>query len=630
MLPVRWREAWNRARLKSHLDAVEARDELVGLAARRRGIERGLAVLYERLVSKSAWLSTRRTASPRVLAALETYRTAVRKIGQGTGPNATRHRRDAQRAMTEAQAAVPCWIMSHAKVSETLPAAFGGFDLVVVDEASQSNLWALPAVLRGRKILVVGDDRQVSPEGGFIAATKIRELKERFLSEQPYETVLTPEKSLYDLASTVFAARKVMLREHFRSVAPIIAYSNRRFYDGFIQPLRVPRASERIDPPLVDLHVVEGRRDARDVNRAEAEAIAAEIDAIVRDPRLAGRTIGVVSLLGPEQARHVDALVRSRCDAAELLARRFECGDARVFQGSERDIMFLSLVADREDHKALAGNMFEQRFNVAASRARDRMYLVRSVRIEDLSPADLRVGLLEHFARPLDGAAPAEDLAGLCESGFEREVWGALSERGFRVVPQVRAGAFRIDLVVEGADDRRLAIECDGDDFHGPDRWQADMARQRVLERAGWTFWRCFASTWALRREAVLDELLATLRDMGIEPLGALERMPSLVEYRQWRRPAEAAPAGTAFAGRPRPARPVPRRRRRPPARRARTARQARAARRPARTTRTATHCRAPGLPSGTEATAPGAAAVAPALAAAASLADTATGADRR
>ena len=50
-------------------------------------------------------------------------------------------------------------------------------------------------------------------------------------------------------------------------------------------------------------------------------------------------------------------------------------------------------------------------------------------------------------------------------------------------------------------------IELDGDEFHGPDRWQADMNRQRVLERAGWTFWRCFASTWSLHREEVLQEL---------------------------------------------------------------------------------------------------------------------------
>jgi hypothetical protein len=61
------------------------------------------------------------------------------------------------------------------------------------------------------------------------------------------------------------------------------------------------------------------------------------------------------------------------------------------------------------------------------------------------------------------------------------------------------------------------------------------MSRQRVLERAGWTFWRCFASTWHLRKDEVLQELLDRLAAMGIEPLGAIERIPSLVEKRVWR-----------------------------------------------------------------------------------------------
>ncbi|WP_334011544.1 hypothetical protein [Burkholderia cepacia] len=55
-------------------------------------------------------------------------------------------------------------------------------------------------------------------------------------------------------------------------------------------------------------------------------------------------------------------------------------------------------------------------------------------------------------------------------------------------------------MVVEGANDARLAVECDCDAFHGPDGWAGDLSHQRILERAGWTFWRCFASTWCARR----------------------------------------------------------------------------------------------------------------------------------
>lgn len=552
--PTNWRDAWNWARVRKHLEGIESREELRTLARRRQEVERGLARRYEAMVSESAWLSTKRNATQDALSALEIYRAAVARIGKGTGSNATRHRKDAQRAMYRAQGVVPCWVMSHAKVSETLPAELGAFDLVIVDEASQSDLWALLPVLRGKKILVVGDDKQVSPDGGFISAEHVQEMRERYLFDQPFKEMFTPEKSLYDIAAAVFAAHKVMLREHFRCVPPIIAYSN-RFYDGSIQPLRIPTATERLDPPLVDIYVPDGTRSARDTNMLEAKAVVEEIEAIVANPKMAGRTLGVVSLQSIDQAKLIDSLVRERIDGKELALRRFECGDARLFQGSERDIMFLSMMVDKRSCTALAQSSTEQRFNVAASRARDRMYLVRSVQHSDLSEKDLRRGMLEHFSAPLDGTVEdAKDLSGLCDSGFEREVYGMLFERGYRVIPQVKSGAYSIDLVVEGENDARLAIELDGDEFHGPERWAADMARQRVLERAGWTFWRCFASTWSLHKQEVFDELLGLLRAMGIEPLGALERIPSLVEYREWREiPATSPEEGSLIAATPVP-----------------------------------------------------------------------------
>lgn len=537
--PVTWRAAWNWARMRSHLDGIESRQELLALWARRGDLEAGLARLYKDMVAKAAWLATKRNATPKVLQALAGYATAILKIGQGTGPNATRYRRDAREAMLDAAGAVPCWIMSHNKISESMPANIGAFDLVIVDEASQSDLWALPAILRGKRILIVGDNKQVSPDGGFIAAQRIQELKNRFLPDQPYGTEMTPEKSLYDLAARVFAAQQVMLREHFRCVPPIIAYSNRVFYKGGIQPIRIPKASERIDPPLVDVYAPTGIRDSHDCNDTEAQVIAQEIEALLGNEKFAKRSIGVVSLLGMEQAKHIDSVVRRRCDAGELIRRRFECGDARTFQGSERDIMFLSLVVDPQACKAVSGNMFDQRFNVAGSRARDRMYLVRSVKVSDLSNKDLRLTLLSHFDKPIiTDQEEAENLIDRCESGFEQQVFKELTSCGYHVVPQVKTGAYRLDMVVEGDADTRLAIECDGDEFHGPDRWQHDMNRQRVLERAGWVFWRCFASTWSLRKDEVLGELLDRLTALGIAPLGAIDRAPSLVEKRTWTPPA--------------------------------------------------------------------------------------------
>jgi hypothetical protein len=75
--------------------------------------------------------------------------------------------------------------------------------------------------------------------------------------------------------------------------------------------------------------------------------------------------------------------------------------------------------------------------------------------------------------------------------------------------------------VAEGHNDARLAIECDGDRYHGADRWERDMNRQRILERVGWKFWRCFASIFVRYRQEVIDDLITHLSERGIEPIGS-------------------------------------------------------------------------------------------------------------
>jgi len=526
LLPDNWRNAWRLRRLATYLESIDAQEELKRLAKDRHEVENDLSRAYRDIVVKRTWLKLAENASPSIRAALQAYLIAIRKIGKGTGKRAVRYRLDARMAASQANPAVPCWIMPHYRVSESLPAELGCFDLVIIDEASQSDLTALPSLLRAKKVLIVGDDKQVSPEGVGLEEEKIRSLMSRFLGNQVeiFRPQMSPERSIYDLYKVVFAKSSVMLKEHFRCVGPIIEYSKREFYNHELRPLRLPKASERLDPPLVDVVVQDGHRKG-DVNLPEARFIIEEIKAIVADPRMAGRSIGVVSLLADKQALAIWERLTDEIGPELMQRHRIECGDARTFQGKERDIMFLSMVSSPNDGSApLSRDTFAQRFNVAASRARDRMYLVRSVELEHLSKADrLRRSLIGHFAAPFtQDEVRVEDLRKLCESPFEREVYDELTQRGYRVTPQVNVGPYRIDMVVEGHNDARLAVECDGDKYHGPDKWADDMQRERNLRRAGWgVFWRCFASAFIRRRKEMLEDLLKTLAERGIKPTGA-------------------------------------------------------------------------------------------------------------
>ncbi|MBH0064488.1 AAA domain-containing protein [Psychrobacter sp. SZ93C1] len=524
LLPDNWQQIWRIGRLTSFIDSIDGRKELVQLAKTRGNLEVNLARLYQEAITKRAWLKVAENATPNVRASLEKYRSAIMRIGKGTGKGAHYYRREAREASAGASAAIPCWIMPHYRISESLPAEFGSFDLVIIDEASQSDLTALPAIMRAKKVLIVGDDKQVSPEGVGLDIEKIRNLMSQYLSNQVpvYRSQMSPDRSIYDLFKVVFADSSVMLKEHFRSVAPIIEFSKREFYNHELIPLRKAKPSERLDPPLIDIYVTDGYRiKGSDINPSEVRFIVDEIKTLVSDLAYKGKTIGVVSLLGNKQAHNIMEILNKELDEAVMTAFDIACGDARTFQGKERDIMFLSLIVAPGAAHAQTRDTFAQRMNVAASRARDRMYLVRSIELDELSQADhYRAELIKHFQAPfMQDEEEVSDLRDKCESPFETEIFDLLIERGYRVVPQVKAGAYRIDIVVEGENDNSLAIECDGDRYHGPDKWESDMQRQRILERAGWKFWRCFASTFVTRRNEVVQDLLAELERLEIYPI---------------------------------------------------------------------------------------------------------------
>jgi hypothetical protein len=425
--------------------------------------------------------------------------------------------------MRAAHSAIPCWIMPHWRVSETLPAQLGAFDLVVIDEASQSDIAALPSLLRGQRLIIVGDDQQVSPEAREVDESQIALLHERYLRDLPFAAQMGPERSIYDLARVAFSHRTVMLREHFRCVRPVIAFARRAFYGPDLLPLRVPRPSERLEPALLDWPLAEGRMKG-EVNEAEAHAIADAVAALMADPAMAGRSIGVVSLHGPAQARRILALLRERHSAQTLASHAFVAGDARAFQGKERDIVFLSMVTDRDWTGEASGLADAQAYNVAASRARDRMVLVRSVGpgiagSPDLPEHDWRARLIAHMGNPFPEAPPpADSLRDACRSPSVRSLFDRLIGAGYRVLPAVPAGAGAIDLVIEGEGDRRLAVMVDGDGGQELEAWRRALSHQRVLERAGWTVWRMFAANLLLHPEGLPGDLLRQFQAQGIAP----------------------------------------------------------------------------------------------------------------
>ena len=455
--------------------------------------------------------------------ALQGWLQTERKIGKGTGKRAPKYRELARKQMALCQRAVPAWIMTINDALTSLDPCKNRFDVVIVDEASQASVSALAVLFMAKKAIVVGDDKQVSPMDIGVDSDQAQRLISVYLDGIPNNHLYTADTSLYDIAATTF--KPLMLREHFRCVPDIIRFSNMLSYDLKIKPLR-DGASSGLLPAVISQHVEDGVRARGKTNEAEAKEIVCLMRACMEQSEYDGKTFGAISLLGNEQSKLIETLAFHHIGSKELDKRHFLCGSAADFQGDERDVIWLSLV-DAPDSGCGPLRMlgegvqgaYKKRYNVATSRAKDQLWVVSSLDpANDLKKGDLRKRLLDYAANPSAYQEKLDEIDAKSESPFEKEVAGALFNRGFKIMQQRSVGAYRIDIVAE-CSAGCAAIECDGERWHsGEEAIRSDMERQAILERAGWRFVRLRGSEYYRDKKAAIERVVSDLAELGIMP----------------------------------------------------------------------------------------------------------------
>lgn len=497
--------------------------------ARLDEVHRELREVTVDLIDRKAWASKKQRVGLQQQAALEGYVACLRKMTKsGRGRRDAALMNAAREHLATARQAVPVWIMPLSRVYESFYRRdmLARFDVVIIDEASQSDVSALAALYLGAQGIIVGDEEQVTPTP-FADLDRAQRLIAQNLEDVPNRELYDPETSVYHLARAFFSDR-ILLKETFRSVPEIIQFSNHLSYDLQIRPLRDAQSSP-VKPPLV-AHRVKTGTSGR-VNHEEAEDIAALLMACMEQPEYdlndfgEPTTYGVISLVGDEQSQAIEKLLRARVSPADFERRRILCGNAAQFQGDERDVMFLSLV----DTPAPEGGalpmrdfgpkeIFRKRFNVATSRARNQMWVAHSVDpATDLQPGDLRRRLIEHALSPAVLMKELEQAAEVSPSTMQREVQQWLSQRNYAVATNWPVGTYRIPLVVKGAR-ARLVVECDGERTMTEDELHRDMERQETLERLGWRFVRVRGSVFVRDVEKAMRPVMDALQRLGITP----------------------------------------------------------------------------------------------------------------
>jgi very-short-patch-repair endonuclease len=521
--------AWRWRQWQQELER-RASVSIADLQERLKVTQDELRSLAAQIIESETWAAQRERTALQSQQALMGYVQTIRKVGKGTGKLVPELLRQARQLLASARRAVPVWIMPLSRVYESFDPRETRFDVVIIDEASQSDVTALAALYFGREHVVVGDKEQVTPDAVGQRLDQVQRLIDTNLQGIPNSHLYDGQTSIYDLAETAFGG-VVALREHFRCVPEIIQFCNNLSYNLTILPLREPMSAS-VRPALIAQRVRGFRGSNGKTNEVEAEEIASLIVTCLNDPAYAlneaaqPTTFGVISLMGVEQALLIEELLRQKLSPSTFVKHRLLCGNAAQFQGDERDVVFLSMVDGPPEEGQLPNRdegpraLYKKRYNVAVSRARNQLWVVHSLDPNaHLKPRDLRRRLIEHARDPQALLRAMEMQGKRTDSIFEKLVLQRLLAAGYRVETQWPVGAYRIDLIVQGKS-RRLAVECDGEKWHTAEQLQQDIDREAVLRRLGWIFVRIRGSVFFRDADAAMAPVFVKIDELEIELLG--------------------------------------------------------------------------------------------------------------
>lgn len=478
----------------------------------------------------------------------QVHRASIPQRGGATGPTAALMGEMAkkrahlpirvlmERAAPAIQALKPVFMMSPLSVAQFLPPGKIGFDLLVVDEASQVQpIDALGAIARAKQIVVVGDERQLPPT--------------RFFSKtlgDGNDGADDDGAQAGDVESILGLCRarglpERMLQWHYRSRhQSLIAVSNQQFYENRLVIVPSPYTGEA-GVGLRFHHLSDAIYDRGNTrtNPKEAKAIAqAVISHALTTPNL---TLGVATF-STQQRRAV-------FDEIELLRRQhpetegffgahahepFFVKSLENIQGDERDVILISIGYGRDAHGNVSMNFGpvsseggERRLNVLISRAKSRCEVFSSITDEDI---DLERGrgkgtaalkLFMHYSRTgrMQISASTEQHK---DSVFEQEVAAALRMRGYDFHTNVGEAGIFVDIAIyDPAKPGRyiLGIECDGESYRAAKSARdRDRLREQALRDKGWNIHRIWSSEWFRRPKAQLEELIAIIELAKAEP----------------------------------------------------------------------------------------------------------------
>ncbi|BDS10556.1 AAA domain-containing protein [Aureispira anguillae] len=422
------------------------------------------------------------------------------------------------------------------------------FDIVMFDEASQLKLEDnLPALLKGKQVIIAGDEHQMPPSNYFSkifdGSIDDEDEFEDESGEKIFENGLLSAESLLEFAEELNFEKKY-LDFHYRSKHPyLIDFSNYAFYNQRLKPL--PNNFEYT--PIKYIQVNGTYSDHS--NEREAETILSIIENNIHPfPNGEYPSVGIATfnihqrnliLNKINERRKFEKYAIFNEKILELEKGGLFVKNLENIQGDERDVIILSTTYGMNKDGKFAhrfGSINHQKgyklLNVIITRAKYKVYICTSIpeevflnykehltaegsnnrravffaylayaRAVSQNDTEQRLSILDILAENTRKSSSLDILNAELESPFEEEVYQALTDHfeETNIIPQLKFAGFRIDIVYDSkiTGIPKIAIECDGAAYHSSqEAYLYDKHRQKILEGHGFVFHRIWSTNW--------------------------------------------------------------------------------------------------------------------------------------
>ena len=434
------------------------------------------------------------------------------------------------------QALKPCLMMSPSTVAQLLDPEVFNFDVVIFDEASQLTTEdCIGSIIRGKKLVVAGDTKQLPPTSFFKAVVESDEEYEDDEESNEYEDL----DSILDECTTS-GFPQCMLKWHYRSKHEyLIAFSNKHLYQELYT---FPSCIEDSEILGIKFFYHEPSDTTKENKRLEEAQIVAKavMQHAKKHPDL---SLGVATL-NIKQKGLIEAEIEKLREQDPSCEDFFNDNKQEYFfvknlesiQGDERDVIMISVGYFKNQNGTLPMNFGpinkdggERRLNVLITRARNMVEVFSGIKSSDFNMDKTNkrgVQLLQwylDFAERGEIALKQSITSGTddsFDSPFEESVCIALREKGYSVKSQVGCSGYKIDLAIRDKDNPGhflLGIECDGAAYHScATARDRDRLRQEVLESLGWKIYRIWSTDWFKNPQKQLDKLINYINNIAI------------------------------------------------------------------------------------------------------------------